>query len=75
MYTQNSTYEINTDDSLIRRLTGKVDPTSRQGQDGQWQSYTQIVPCQGGLLINWADERCTLTSQITNPAILDEIGD
>lgn len=62
--TQNSTYEINDDDKLIRRIRGVAEPTKRQGEDGQWQSFTSITPYEDGLLINWAEERCTLTSPI-----------
>ena len=63
--TQNSVYEINDDDKLIRQISGITYPTPRQGEDGQWRSFTSIVPCANGMLIIWSEEKCTLTSPIS----------
>jgi hypothetical protein len=39
-----SKYEVDTDNKRIRRLTGKNEPTRRQGVDGNWRNYDTIVP-------------------------------
>lgn len=37
-------YEVNTDSKQVRRLNGVKDPTPRQGKDGEWRSYSEIMP-------------------------------
>lgn len=37
-----SVYEADTTNKKIRRLTGKNDPTPRQGEDGQYKSYESL---------------------------------
>ena len=69
--TANSTYEINDADHLIRRVLGANDPTPRQGMDGQWRSYVELMPHFGGLLIVWGTNddgtsACTWTSVIVS---------
>lgn len=38
-----STYEVNTDSKQIRRLTGVNDPQPRQGKDGEFKSYKELL--------------------------------
>lgn len=56
--TVNSTYEVNLDDCLVRRIKGVSDPTPRQGEDGVWKSYESItVPMVGAtVMITWHTE-------------------
>lgn len=55
-----SRYEINTDSKQIRRLEGKLGPTTRIGKDGEWRSYNNIVPSPAqvgmNLIIQWGDD-------------------
>lgn len=67
--TENSIYEINDEDRLIRRTHGKRSGTKRQGKDGVWQSYESIESWYGGMLIVWGNNedgtaRCTWTSTV-----------
>jgi hypothetical protein len=65
--TANSVYQVNEADHMIRRLSGVNDPTPRQGVDGQWREYEQILPHPaGGLLIVWNQTtgKCTWTSDV-----------
>ena len=39
-----SRYEIDFEAKKIRRLHGMINPTTRQGLDGEWKPYTDIVP-------------------------------
>lgn len=66
-YTLNSCYELDLVAKKVRRLKGKEDPTPRQGEDGEWKIYTDIIgPVVGApMLIQWEDVRCTQTSVIT----------
>lgn len=71
-----SEYELNLTEKKIRRLTGTHGPTPRQGQDGEWRTFSAIgpeVPCLGQtLLIEWGvqnedgSEQCTVTSPVTS---------
>lgn len=60
-----SVYEINQDTKQIRRLEGKVSPTTRVGKDGDWRTYKEIMPdpIQSGrnLIIVWGDDVPALT--------------
>lgn len=55
-----SVYIVNTDSKKIRRLNGVNDPTPRQGKDGEWRSYQELLPSplrKGTCaLIVWGDE-------------------
>jgi hypothetical protein len=55
-----SVYEVNTDSKQIRRLNGVKDPTPRQGPDGQWRAYRELVPDPVkvglGVVIVWGEE-------------------
>lgn len=39
----NSVYEVDFDNKLIRRVNGVKDPTARQGKDGEWRKYIDII--------------------------------
>lgn len=63
--TQFSTYEVNEDDKLIRRIEGQHAPTPRQGDDGTWRSYFALTDYADGVLIVWdEDGHSTLTSPV-----------
>ena len=67
--TENSIYEIDEDNRLIRRVSGLSSPTPRQGKDGEWKEYVSIEPFEGGMLICWGTNpngtaKCTWTSNI-----------
>lgn len=69
--TENSTYEIDESNKLIRRVHGVNDPTQRQGEDGEWKEYLGIMFTGGGILIQWgwngdSSAKCTLTSNIVS---------
>lgn len=38
-----SIYEVNTDSKKIRRLSGVKDPQPRQGNDGEWKPYLDLM--------------------------------
>lgn len=61
-----SVYEVNTDSKQIRRLNGAKDPTPRQGPDGQWRAYEEILPdppkVGSSLVIKW-DNKTDLTAE------------
>jgi len=73
-----SLYEIDCDQKLIRRLSGKVGPSSRQGADGEWKKYSHTFPIEpvvgSGIMIIWEDDQsiskncfpATLTSVIVS---------
>ena len=53
--TRNSVYELNIEDSLIRRVSGVNDPTPYQGLDGLWQEATvDAVVIGRSMVIRWA---------------------
>lgn len=56
--TKNSTYELDTARSRIRRLYGAHAPRSRQGTDGEWREYHYVSPIEvgKGVLVLWDDE-------------------
>jgi len=39
-----STYEIDLTNKKIRRVSGLNDPTQRQGADGDWRNYDEVIP-------------------------------
>ena len=53
-----STYEVDDSTKQVRRLTGKADPTPRQGKDGAWRKYADITEARVGqpVVIFWTDE-------------------
>lgn len=42
-----SLYEVDFSQKRIRRLSGKNDPTPRQGADGEWKVYEEISSFSG----------------------------
>ena len=38
-----SVYEVDQQGKRIRRLTGKNEPTSRQGKDNEWRDYRELI--------------------------------
>lgn len=69
--TENSVYEINTAECKVRRLVGVNDPTPRQGEDGVWKWYEDLMPSTPELgyplCIVWSVDdmaRCTITSVV-----------
>lgn len=46
--TQNSTYEINQEQKLFRRLAGLNAPRGSQPLDGDWEPYDQIIGLKEG---------------------------
>lgn len=50
-----SKYEIDKENSKIRRLNGKNSPTNRQGEDGEWKKYFNISGVEIGksVVILW----------------------
>lgn len=38
-----SVYQVNTNSKQIRRLTGVRDPQPRQGKDGEWKTYIELL--------------------------------
>lgn len=64
-----SRYEVDTDNSKIRRLGGTAEPTPRQGVDGTWRTYQAISHIAPGyaVLVVWevqAHLPSTLTSVV-----------
>lgn len=53
--TSGSVYELDSKNNQIRRIQGLLDPTPRQGPDGQWKKYKGITPVEKGknLIITW----------------------
>lgn len=53
-----SMYEVDTSAKRIRRLIGMVDPTPRQGKDGEWRVYADLFPSPTvgkSVIIAWCD--------------------
>ena len=48
-----SIYEIDEDNKCIRRLTGSIAPTPRQGEDNQWKPFDQIIFVDDQMVIVW----------------------
>ena len=38
-----SIYELDQENKRIRRLTGNANPTERQGKDGDWKPYKELL--------------------------------
>jgi hypothetical protein len=69
-----SLYQVDLAGRRIRRLAGHHEPTARQGEDGHWRAYVELLPSepQSGapLLIVWGRQpdgnvRCTKTSVLS----------
>lgn len=64
-----SVYEVLPTVQVSRRLSGLVDPTPRQGPDGQWKTYVNKVnPTVGEpMIFDWDGDGigCTMTSAVT----------
>jgi hypothetical protein len=71
-YTESgSIYELDKPNNRIRRLEGVVNPTPRQGPDGEWKTFEHCSPVRKGkgVLIQWEGVRSTLTSPVKTIAI------
>jgi len=69
--TENSTYEIDESNRLVRRMYGVSVPTPRQGADGEWKAYREVLTMGDGLLFVWGDNpdgtaKCTWTSKVVS---------
>lgn len=51
--TQDSTYEVDLGNCLIRRVKGVNPPTPNQGEDGKWRSYVQLAIVDNSLMVVW----------------------
>lgn len=70
-----SVYEVDRQAKLVRRLSGRGNPTQRVGTDGEWKPYANLAfePQVGSRLwIVWSygdgadgSDRCTVTSTVT----------
>jgi len=38
-----SSYEIDLKEKKVRRLNGRIDPQPRQGKDGEWKKYLEVL--------------------------------
>ena len=63
-----SLYELDTTNKKIRRLNGLNDPTTRNGSDGEWKVYEDILNVKLGssVVIVWGDN--------VEPLIKNDIG-
>lgn len=52
-HTAYSTYEVDSDRKMVRRLRGANEPTLRQGEDGVWKAYETLLVESTGLVIIW----------------------
>lgn len=74
-----SLYEVLPNHRVCRRLNGQVNPTPRQGPDGQWKPYVNAVRPEVGepMLFDWDGDGigCTLTSNAVkvDPATIDYV--
>lgn len=72
-----SLYEFDLYGKRVRRLQGRINPTPRMGQEGEWKSYQSITPLLVGVqvMIQWpattpllpgsdGDVPTTLTSRV-----------
>lgn len=64
-----SIYEIEQENNRIRRLSGTIAPTERQGSDGEWKEYmyATVLTLNKPLIITWKiNEDGSLNSTITS---------
>ena len=62
-----SLYEVLPTAKVCRRLHGNVDPTPRQGPDGEWKHFHNRVYIEEGspMVFDWDGEgHCTMTSDV-----------
>ena len=60
-----SIYELDVDGKRVRRLTGKIAPTPRQGADGEWKAFVTLHEVGDSLGFDWDGEgHCTFTSPV-----------
>jgi hypothetical protein len=69
-----SIYEIDEENKQVRRLTGTANPTLRQGADGEWRKYANLIyNLDNSMLIVWkydiVDEKTIARSTITSPIV------
>lgn len=65
--TMNSAYEVDLENNRVRRLHGKDAPTPRQGADGDWREFVQVIGLQeksDGVIFVWSPGKITQTSPI-----------
>lgn len=69
-----SVYEVNFDSKKIRRLNGVKDSTSRQGKDGEWRAYKELIPSplKKGVsaVIIWKDDTELLDETIVEDGMI-----
>jgi len=61
-----STYELDLEGKKIRRMEGIIDPTPRQGVDGEWRTFetcSEVVVGQVVLIV-WKGIKSTVTSNV-----------
>lgn len=64
-HTENSTYEVDYNLRMIRRLRGDNEATGRFERDGVWHPFLVIEDFHGGTkLIHWIDGGVTKTSRV-----------
>lgn len=78
-----SIYEVNLAQNKCRRLLGLQDPTTSQGQDGEWRQCKLISPIEVGLpvvfvwetIMNSSDInlKSTMTSEVISINNVDEM--
>jgi len=63
-----SVYEVDCEDKKIRRLNGIKSPTARQGKDGEWKNYSDLLLTKGASCIIVWDAKTTplLTNSFGN---------
>lgn len=61
-----SLYEVDEAERRIRRIQGMKKPTPRQGEDGEWRTYTSVnITIGESLFILWnMDGQATITSPV-----------
>ena len=64
-HTENSTYEVR--GFAVRRLSGRNDPTPRQGKDGEWRDFRTMTPVEVGsrVLFVWETVEDVAKSTVT----------
>ncbi len=68
-----SMYEVDKENSKIRRLVGVDDPTPRQGYDGEWKVFVSITDVELGysVLVGWRykEDGVTVEGTLTSPVV------
>lgn len=67
-FTRNSTYEVDPERKLIRRVEGRNPPTKWFTPEGEWKPYREIVgieaDAQHPAFVAWDDRRATWLSPV-----------